>query len=102
MMWREPQNHADDCYFCTMKVAGLPLKNKKTLIYPNLPSAIRPVPHDGTLSVPDPPSNLEDMDLKCEDIVSENYKEMDTEDPSFKPTDYTSPQLFSQGELNRG
>jgi len=45
MQWREQKNYYDDCYFCMVNVAGYNKKNKKGITYPNLLSAIRPVPH---------------------------------------------------------
>jgi hypothetical protein len=45
MVWRQPINHIDDCYFCMCSLKGFNTKNKKEITYPNLPSAIRPVPH---------------------------------------------------------
>ena len=38
-------NHCDNCYFCLCKVSGYNKKNKKDIAYPNLPSAMRPIPH---------------------------------------------------------
>ena len=34
MVWREPQNHVDDCYFCMTNVAGFTKKNKHKITYP--------------------------------------------------------------------
>ena len=53
MMWWEPTNHVTDCYFCMVPPLqhGTSKKKKKkcTLSYPNIPSAILPVPHgDGS------------------------------------------------------
>jgi hypothetical protein len=47
VVWREPSNHSSDCYFClTSPVAsGMNKKKKQRIDYPNIPSAIRPVPH---------------------------------------------------------
>lgn len=45
MIWREPTNHATDCYFCMTNVKGMNKKNKNKIKYPDIPSAIRPVPH---------------------------------------------------------
>lgn len=56
MIWREQNNHVTDCYFCMTNVTGFSSKNRKSIEYPNLASAMRPVPHDESLPVPTPPS----------------------------------------------
>jgi hypothetical protein len=43
--WREPKNHSDDCCFCCCDVEGHNSKNKKVILYPKFPSALRPVVH---------------------------------------------------------
>ena len=59
-VWREPQNHHDDCYFCIINI----LKYRKVsyeeraMTYPSIPSSIAPVPHSKILPVPNPPSNV--------------------------------------------
>ena len=45
MVWREPKNRFDDCYFWAVSTKGINRKNKKSFVYPNLQSAIRPIPH---------------------------------------------------------
>ena len=42
MVWREPKNYRDDCYFCLTPAikAGFSMKKIGTFKYPNLPSAI--------------------------------------------------------------
>ena len=45
MVWREPRNHVDDCYFCMTNIKGITSKSKRSIQYPNIPSAMRPVPH---------------------------------------------------------
>ena len=52
MVWHEPRNHSDDCYFCLLNVAGLNAKKRKIIVYPDLPSALRPVLHSEVLPVP--------------------------------------------------
>ncbi|GLV37563.1 hypothetical protein CBL_20375 [Carabus blaptoides fortunei] len=52
MVWREPKDHTDYCYFCTVKTSGYNKKNKCNIEYPNLSSAIRPVPHSPEIPVP--------------------------------------------------
>ena len=44
MIWRESKNHFDDCYFCMVNVMGCKKSDRYLLNYPNLESAIRPVP----------------------------------------------------------
>ena len=70
MIWREPKNHLDDCYFCMVKTSGFNLKNKSIIQYPSLPPAIRPVPHSN--DVPIPPflkPELETVETDCYQIV---------------------------------
>ncbi|GFU79537.1 uncharacterized protein TNCV_2915971 [Trichonephila clavipes] len=38
MIWREPQNHYDDCYFCIVKINGINPGNRNKWSYPNLSS----------------------------------------------------------------
>jgi hypothetical protein len=54
MVWREPKDHSTDCYFCITKIKGIQSKFKKSVKYPNIPSAIRPIPHSKQLPVPVP------------------------------------------------
>jgi len=57
MTWRELSNHSSDFYFClTLPVAsGTNRKKKQRIGYPNIPYAIRPVPHGEDLPIPEPP-----------------------------------------------
>jgi len=57
MVWREPSNHTTDCYFCMVPPVsgGITKKKKWTIVYPNIPSALRPVLHGEGISVPEPP-----------------------------------------------
>ncbi|GFY18904.1 uncharacterized protein TNCV_3875921 [Trichonephila clavipes] len=41
MIWQEPQNHHDDCYFCVVKINGINPGNRKNRSYPNLSSSQR-------------------------------------------------------------
>lgn len=51
IIWREPKNHVDDCYFCLVKTSGYNKKNNHKITYPSLDSAIRPVPHSNEIPV---------------------------------------------------
>lgn len=92
MVWREPKNHVNDCYIYMTNVEGYNAKSKKNILYPTIPSAIRPLAHDKALSVPTPPSNLEEII-----IDSSSDHENDTE--SDCPNDESVPKLFNQHEL---
>ena len=53
MIWREPANHFDDCYFCmTNLVEKEPKNNRKNILYPSIPSAARKIPHSDEKPVP--------------------------------------------------
>ena len=95
MVWREPSSHIHDCYFCMTP----PLRrvfNRRTIIaYPNIPSAIRPVPHTVGIPVPKAP----------EPIPSDNNMDVAVLDPSTSAEAYgsSSPprvQRLSQSQLN--
>lgn len=45
MIWFEPTNHIDDCYFCCTNTKGITKKNKHTALYAQVTSALRPVRH---------------------------------------------------------
>jgi len=52
MVWRKPKDPCNDCYFCAVKTKGINRKNRNSLTYPNLNSAIRSVPHREEFPVP--------------------------------------------------
>jgi hypothetical protein len=68
MIWREPTNHATDCYFCMTKISGFSKKNKKKIIYPSPPSAMRPVPHSDDVPIPTPPAVLQESESSSESM----------------------------------
>ena len=99
MVWREPRNHFDDCYFCAINLKGINRKNKKHLQYPSLPSANRPVPHSQSIPVPVFKS-LPDL-TDCDGVPISDVDEDDKNDEEYVNEDLSSePKLFDQGELN--
>ena len=83
MVWREPRNHVDDCYFC---ITGFNASSRKKIKYPNLRSAMRPVPHSDDLPVPTPPVNKDLLSSSDEEMPSR----MDsTESISFEDIEST-------------
>ena len=71
--WRVPSNQSTDCYFCIVPPIqnGISMKKKSTLVYRNIPSAIRPVSHGDGLPVPEPPDNFA-MYSEEHDSISSN------------------------------
>ena len=58
-VWREPQNHLDDCYFCMINISKYrKVRGKRAITYPSIPSSIAPVPHNDASPVPNPSSNV--------------------------------------------
>lgn len=95
MVWREPKNHSDDCYFCSCDLKGFNGKNKKRILYPNLNSAIRPIPHGNDVPIPVPPKEMENV------LSSDSEQSLvDSTDPDFTPEAVQKPELFNQMELN--
>ena len=45
MVWCEPKNHHDDCYFCMVDMIGWNQRKKKNCYYSDIESARRPIPH---------------------------------------------------------
>ena len=90
MIWREQQNHHDDCYFCCTSIAGFNKKNKGHIKYAYCVSARKPVPHDDENPVPTPPADQN---------IPVSSGEEDGDDEPFEP-DTQEPHLLNQGDLN--
>ena len=45
MVWHEPKNHHDDCYFCMLAMFGWNQRKKKDWYHSDIESARRPIPH---------------------------------------------------------
>ncbi|CAH1114997.1 unnamed protein product [Psylliodes chrysocephalus] len=93
MVWREPKNQIDDCYFCLCDIKGHNTKSLKYINDPNLSSEIRPVPHDADIPVPVPHKVLQPIESE-----SSTDLEIYIFEPSTSGT--REPQPFSQVELN--
>jgi hypothetical protein len=95
MVWREGRDHVTDCYFCMTNLEGINRKNKQHVKYPDVPSAIKPVPHGPEVPIPNPPNNLDSSSDSCEEM--DEMDESVTYEPSAKTTE---PKPFNQAELN--
>jgi len=90
MVWRVPSNRGTDCYFCMVPPIqnGMSMKKKATLVYRNIPSAIRPMLHGDGLLVLETLDNLS-MYSDDEDCVSSNSEEQQpsaSRDPDYLPS----------------
>jgi len=103
VVWREPSNHSSDCYFClTPPVAsGMNKKKKQRIDYPNIPSAIRPVPHGEDLPMLEPPKEYNlNSEMEEEDTEKTGPHEEEPTDSDFQGPVPKSPYKLTQNELN--
>ena len=99
MIWREPKNHFDDCYFCAVNTKRINKKNRNSLIFSNLQFAIRPIPNCNEIPVPvfkgllelELPGSEEDQ----ASVLSTGSSVDTVSDVGFPPS--SLPQLFFQG-----
>ncbi|XP_076799828.1 uncharacterized protein LOC143444920 [Clavelina lepadiformis] len=96
-VWREPQNHHDDCYFCMINISKYcKISGRRAMAYPSTPSSIAPVPHSEALPIPNPPSNIEMYSGEDSATASENA---DT-DAQYAPTTSSPPHFPTKKELD--
>ena len=101
MIWCEPTNDYDDCYFCLTNVSGFSAKNKSNIVYPNVPLAIRPVAHGDDLPIPSAPVSWKEISDSEEDCSENTAVAQGSRDEDFIPEKSNSePHLISQVELN--
>ena len=104
MVWRVPSNHSTDCHFCMVPPIqnGVSKRKKPTLVCPNVPSAIWPVPHGDGRPVPEPPDNFA-VYSDDDDSVSSNSKEQQSSasrDADCLPSTDPAIHKITEGELN--
>src|SRR5215469_9137588 len=95
MVWREPKNHYDDCYFCMINVKGVNRYKKRKIEYPDLESARRPVPHSDEVPVPVFTSL---PNIPVSDV--EELQHLEGSSGSEYEGSQSAPQQFTQNELN--
>ena len=105
MVWREQSNHVDDCYFCLVPPlsGGITKQKKSTIVYPNIPSALRPVPHGDGLPIPEPPAEYIFLDSSDEDKGEPTCfspRPSACSDPDFHCGASSTPHRITQEELN--
>nr|CAH7733771.1 unnamed protein product [Callosobruchus chinensis] len=89
MVWREPRCHLTDCYFCMTSTVRFSSKSKHTIQYPNVPSALRPVPHKT------------EMELKDSELQPGASNDTSTDDEEYSADSVSrQPHLLTQAELD--
>lgn len=97
MIWSEPQNHANGCYFCMTKTKGYSKKNKNMIKYPLIPSAQKPV----SRSHDDPATpGINNDDSIDEDFCSQLTQSSTISTLSASSTNFAKPHLLTQSDLN--
>jgi len=93
-IWREPTNHLTDCYFYMVDVSHYrKSKDKKSIVYPSIPSSIAPVPHCKDLPIPKPPM--------LESISSASGSEEEGRDADFDEASTSKePHFPNQQEMD--
>ena len=96
MIWREPKNHTSDCYFCAINLTVINKKKRKSLIYPNLSSALRPVAHCDEIPI----SVFKELANVPNENLDVSFEEQDDlNDNDFVPKS-SEPILFNPEELS--
>jgi hypothetical protein len=99
MVWREPTNHVSDCYFCMTNIAGFSKKNKSAIVYPDCPSALKPVLHDAENPVPIKPTDPNSTSDESTDEAECDAEAQ--EDASYEEeVDKDKPHFLTQADLN--
>ncbi|GFX11768.1 uncharacterized protein TNCV_4341131 [Trichonephila clavipes] len=93
MIWREPQNHHDDCYFYVVKINGINPGNRNNWSYPNLSSAQQP--QLKSLEVQPSTSKSSNDPNPCD---PERNTSSENSDSDYKFSQ--EPQPFNQKELS--
>ncbi|CAH1109803.1 unnamed protein product [Psylliodes chrysocephalus] len=86
MIWNEPMNRHDDCYFYLVKITGINRKNRAKWEYPSIQST-----HRRVLS----PKSTPTLQEEPEDFETKN----DSSDSDFE-CDLRTPKPFNQDDLN--
>ncbi|GFV46822.1 uncharacterized protein TNCV_4856871 [Trichonephila clavipes] len=86
MIWREPKDHSSDCYFCLTNIKGIMSKSKHTVVYFDLQSAMRPVPHSEELLIPKPPEHVTLDEVNSDSDISKEEEETVCGEATFEPS----------------
>ena len=100
MVWREPKNHHDDCYFCMVDIKGINRNNRKKWKYPDLESARQPIPHSDEVPIPVYDHLTELTESSDESTSTAVVDAVSCSSGSEFEGAVVTPQPFNQFELN--
>ena len=83
----ETSQSRNGCYFCMTNVTGFSSKSKGNIKYPDLPLAIRPIPHSADL----PPPLFTSLPELVDEPVSSTSEGSTLEDDCYNPLADKSP-----------
>ena len=102
MVWREPKNHHDNCYFCIMDMSGWKQRKKNGIIL--IFSTRRPIPHCAEVPVFTflPDLTADEMPLKAMDDTDSSNISISSSSSMAAAAFSFSTKLtpFSQSQLN--
>jgi hypothetical protein len=91
----EPKKHSDDCYFYYCEVKGYNSKNKKDILCPNVPPALRSFVYGPEVPALQPTEILEVASTNSADAGGD-----DDDDDEFQCHTECRSTTFTQSELN--
>lgn len=103
-IWREQQNHVNDCYFCLTNITGIKSTSKNNRKYPDVSSMSKPA----TLRTPTTSTSNEPSTFRGScgfessvDVYASDHTDFNDDDYEPPPTrSTTEPHLITQSELN--
>lgn len=99
VIWREQKDHVTDCYFCLTKLKGYSYKTRDKIVYPDVESVTKPLPHSEKCPPPQPPKQGTDIEKMVSDIESDCSTQTTIPSQDFLVNE-KEPHLIRQGELN--
>ncbi|KAI6654494.1 hypothetical protein LOD99_890 [Oopsacas minuta] len=97
MVWGDPKNHHDDCYFCMVEMSGWNRQKKNSWHYPDIHSERRPNPHCSEVQVPVFTSL---PDTAFTEAIDESSGSTNSINSCNELLQISKAEPFTQGQLN--
>ena len=99
MVWREPKNHFDDCYFCLVDLNGFNCHKKSIWNYPDSECVWQLGPHCEEVPVPKF-SDLPDITMEYDEFQEKVKSSASDSDGNGFESSLSTPEQFKQEELS--